>query len=119
PIKYDLLFERFLNPERNSLPDIDTDFSSHRRHEVIEYLMDKYGEDRIASIGTYQTMTAKAILKSVGKVMGVDYKIVNQWTDYIPSHNGKVMPLSQAVEEIPEIGEAAEEHPKLFELAID
>ena len=81
--------------------------------------MDKYGEDRIASIGTYQTMTAKAILKSVGKVMGVDYNIVNQWTNYIPSHNGKVMPLSQAVEEIPEIAEAAEEHPKLFELAID
>lgn len=107
----------FLNPERNSLPDIDSDFSSHRRHEVIEYLQDKYGINHIANIGTYQTMTSKAILKNVSKVMGVDHNIVNEWNKNIPAPNGNVMPIGVAIEEIPVIKEASEEYPELFELA--
>ena len=107
----------FLNPERNSLPDIDSDFSSHRRHEVIEYLQDKYGINHIANIGTYQTMTSKAILKNVSKVMGIDHNIVNEWNKNIPAPNGNVMPIGVAIEEIPVIKEASEEYPELFELA--
>lgn len=119
PIKYGLLFERFLNPERNSLPDIDSDFSSHRRHEVIDYLINKYGQDHVASIGTYQTMTSKAILRDVAKVMGVDHRLVLEWNKNIPAPNGNVMPIGEAIEEIPIISEASEQYPQLFELAND
>lgn len=119
PIKYGLLFERFLNPERNSLPDIDSDFSSHRRHEVIDYLIDKYGQDHVASIGTYQTMTSKAILRDVAKVMGVDHRLALDWNKNIPAPNGNVMPIGQAIEEIPVIAEASKQYPQLFELAND
>lgn len=119
PIQHQLLFERFLNPERNSLPDLDLDFSSHRRHEVVEYLQNKYGKDKVASIGTYQTMTSKAILKNVGKVEGIDHQIINEWNKHIPSHNGKVMSIEEAVVEIPTIKKAAEDNPKVFDLAID
>ena len=119
PIQHQLLFERFLNPERNSLPDLDLDFSSHRRHEVVEYLQNKYGKNKVASIGTYQTMTSKAILKNVGKVEGVDHQIINEWNKHIPSHNGTVMSIEDAVVEIPTIKKAAEDYPRVFNLAID
>lgn len=109
----------FLNPERNSLPDIDSDFSSHRRHEVIDYLINKYGQDHVASIGTYQTMTSKAILRDVAKVMGVDHRQVLNWNKNIPAPNGNVMPINEAIVEIPIISEASKQYPQLFELAND
>ena len=119
PVKYNLLFQRFLNPDRPGNPDIDVDFSSHRRHEVVEYLKEKYGNNYVASIGTYQTMTSKAILKNVGKVMGIDHNIINDWNKNIPAPNGNPMPVKIAVKEIPVIKEAFEKHPELFELAMD
>lgn len=92
PIKYGLLFSRFLTMDRTALPDIDTDFSYLRRHEVIQYLKDKYGEDCVSFIGTYTELGVKNGLKDVGRVLGVDYstmdilsKKVTEWTDDAPS----------------------------------
>lgn len=88
PLKYDLLFERFLNPERVSLPDIDLDFHDERRDEVIQYLRLKYGDDRIAQIVTFGTMAPRAAIREVGRILGVPNKYVNQIAKLIPSQPG-------------------------------
>ena len=108
-----------LNPERPGLPDVDVDFSFYRRHEVIDYLTEKYGKDHVAQIGTYSQMSSKSILKNVGKVMGVDHNLINDWNKEIPSNMGNVMSLGQAVEEVPTIKRAYEQYPQLFDLAMD
>ncbi len=84
PIEYDLLFERFLNPERVSLPDFDIDFCMVRRDEVIEYVADKYGRDHVSQIITYGTMAAKAAVRDVGRVLGFSYGFVDQIAKLIP-----------------------------------
>lgn len=73
PIRYNLLFERFLNPERVSMPDIDVDFCYERRPEVIDYVMRKYGKDRVVQIVTFGTLAAKGVIKDVGRVMDIPY----------------------------------------------
>ena len=73
PLEYDLLFERFLNPERVSMPDFDIDFCMEGRDRVIEYVADKYGRDRVSQIITYGTMAAKAVVRDVGRVLGMSY----------------------------------------------
>ena len=107
----------FLNPDRPGLPDIDTDFSD--KNVVLRYLTNKYGEDHVAKIGTYTTMTSKAVLKDVARVLGIDHNIINDLNKRIPVDNGNVMPLETAVVEIPEIVQANKKYPELFELAID
>lgn len=119
PLKYDLLFERMLNPERDSLPDIDEDFDFLRRSEVIEYITQKYGSDHVAQIGTYTTLSSKIVLKDVGRILGIDHTYINDLNKELPSHNGKVMDLADAVEEIPSFQKASELYPELFELALD
>ena len=119
PLKYDLLFERMLNTERDSLPDIDEDFDFLRRSEVIEYITQKYGSDHVAQIGTYTTLSSKIVLKDVGRILGIDHTYINDLNKELPSHNGKVMDLADAVEEIPSFQKASELHPELFELALD
>jgi DNA polymerase III subunit alpha len=84
PIEYDLLFERFLNPERVSLPDFDIDFCMDRRDEVIEYVAEKYGRDHVSQIITYGTMAAKAVVRDVGRVLGFPYGFVDQIAKLIP-----------------------------------
>ena len=84
PIKYDLLFERFLNPERVSLPDFDVDFCMDRRDEVIEYVSGRYGRDRVSQIITYGSMAAKAVVRDVGRVLGHPYGFVDQIAKLIP-----------------------------------
>lgn len=84
PIGYDLLFERFLNPERVSLPDFDVDFCMDRRDEVIEYVAEKYGRDHVSQIITYGTMAAKAVVRDVGRVLGFPYGFVDQIAKLIP-----------------------------------
>ena len=78
PLKYNLLFERFLNPERVSLPDFDIDFCIEGRDRVIEYVSRLYGQEHVAQIITYGTMTAKAVLRDVGRVLGQSYSMVDQ-----------------------------------------
>ena len=73
PLKYNLLFERFLNPERVTMPDIDVDFCYERRQEVIDYVARKYGEDHVSQIITFGTMAAKGVIRDVGRVLGMSY----------------------------------------------
>ncbi len=83
PIRYDLLFERFLNPERNELPDIDLDFCAERRDEIIEYVKKKYGEDRVSQIITFGRLMAKMVLKDVGRVLDIPFDQVNRISKHI------------------------------------
>ena len=85
PLKYQLLFERFLNPERVSPPDFDIDFCERRRSEVIEYVRNKYGSDSVAQIGTYGTLKAKAVIKDVGRVLGYSFDQRNKITKLMPN----------------------------------
>ena len=88
PIKYGLLFERFLNPERVSMPDIDIDFCYERRQEVINYVVEKYGKDKVAQIITFGTMAAKSAIKDVGRVLDVPYTTVDELSKLIPTKLG-------------------------------
>ena len=88
PMRYDLLFERFLNPERVSMPDFDIDFCMDRRDEVIDYVADKYGRDRVSQIITYGTMAAKAVVRDCGRVLGLPYGFVDSIAKLIPTTLG-------------------------------
>ncbi|MCQ4987261.1 histidinol phosphatase, partial [Anaerostipes caccae] len=77
PIKYQLLFERFLNPERVSMPDIDIDFCYERRQEVIDYVVEKYGKHKVVQIITFGTMAARAVIRDVGRVLDIPYAKVD------------------------------------------
>ncbi len=90
PIKYDLLFERFLNPDRISLPDIDVDFDDDGRYEVLKYVTDKYGAEKVAHIITYQTMATKMAIKDVGKVMGLSVAETNRLAKLVPDRMPEV-----------------------------
>ena len=94
-IKYDLLFERFLNPERVSMPDIDIDFADNRRDEVIQYMIDTYGDDRVSQIIAYGTLAARAAIKDVGRALGMSYSDVDTVAKLVPHEKG--MNLSEAL----------------------
>ena len=116
PLKYDLLFERFLNPDRVSMPDIDTDFADDKRDVVIEYVREKYGNDSVAQIITFGTLSSRAVLTDVGRVLGIPLATVRSITEKIPSVMGKVTPLTEAME-LPELRWVKESNdPKLKEL---
>ncbi len=103
PIKHKLIFERFLNPERISMPDIDVDFCAEHRDEIIKYVTNKYGADKVAQIGTFGTMSSKAVIKDVGRVLGLAYSEVDQLSKLVPSFRGKVFSIEKALREVPEI----------------
>ncbi|HAA26967.1 MAG TPA: trans-splicing intein-formed DNA polymerase III subunit alpha N-terminal partner DnaE-N [Cyanobacteria bacterium UBA8553] len=109
PVHHGLLFERFLNPERKSMPDIDTDFCIERRDEVIDYGTRKYGKDRVAQIITFNRLTSKAVLKDVARVLNIPYKQSDQMAKLIPVVRGKPTKLSVMISEktpAPEFREA-------------
>src|SRR3989454_2295211 len=85
PMRYGLLFERFLNPERISMPDMDIDFADDRRDEVIRYVADRYGRDRVAHIITFGTLGAKAAIRDVGRVLGMTYADVDRIAKLVPA----------------------------------
>src|SRR5690554_625490 len=97
PLPYDLLFERFLNPERVSMPDFDIDFCMDRRDEVIEYVARKYGRDRVSQIITYGTMAAKAVLRDAGRVLGHPYGFVDGLSKLIPLQPADLLSLEDAI----------------------
>ncbi|MGC1728312.1 MAG: DNA polymerase III subunit alpha, partial [Steroidobacteraceae bacterium] len=101
PLKHDLLFERFLNPERVSLPDFDIDFCMEGRDRVIDYVAGKYGRDRVSQIITYGTMAAKAVVRDVGRVLGMTYGYVDRIAKLIPFELG--ITLEGALEKEPEL----------------
>lgn len=102
PLKYDLLFERFLNPERVSMPDIDIDFADDKRESVIAYVREKYGSDAVAQIITFGTLSSRAVIKDVGRVLGIELSLINSITEKIPLIRGKITPLKKALE-LPEL----------------
>jgi len=97
PLPYDLLFERFLNPDRVSMPDIDIDFADDKREKVIDYVKKKYGENSVAQIITFGTLSSRAVLKDVGRVLGIHHTDINKITAKIPVVLGKVTPLADAL----------------------
>ena len=106
PLEYDLLFERFLDPNRSEAPDIDIDFCQERREEVIAYVRKKYGEGSVAQIGTFGTLAARAAVKDVGRVLDVPLERVTQLTDMIPKTLG--ITLDEALKESSELRQAYE-----------
>ncbi len=114
PLQYDLLFERFLNPERISPPDIDIDFCNRRREEVIRYVTEKYGKDCVSQIITFGTMKAKAVVKDVGRVMGLPYAEVEKITKLIPPALDTT--LEKALAEEPKLAESVKEDPQVKQL---
>lgn len=104
PIKYGLIFERFLNPERVSMPDVDMDFEKEKRDQVIQYVMDKYGHDKVAHIGTFGVLRAKNAVRSVARVLGADYQTGDALSKLLlnPVH-GKPQPLATSFEKIEEL----------------
>ena len=111
PIKYGLIFERFLNPERVSMPDIDIDFCFERRNEVIEYVIEKYTKGNVAQIITFGSMMAKGVLRDVGRVMGVPYVEVDRIAKLVPNDQG--ITLEKAMEIEPELRMKYEDDPVL------
>jgi DNA polymerase III subunit alpha len=103
PLKYDLLFERFLNPSRKSMPDIDIDFADDQRGEVIDYVKEKYGEKSVCQIVTFNRLSSKAVLRDVGRVLNIPIPVVNSITKWIPSKFGRVFTIEQALKEVPEL----------------
>jgi len=105
PIKYDLVFERFLNPERISMPDIDTDFADQRRDDVLRYVSERYGKDHVAQIITFGTMAARNAIRDVGRVMSLPYNYCDRVAKLIPMFTK----LGKAVETVPELKELLSE----------
>ncbi len=117
PLAHGLLFERFINPDRPSMPDIDVDIMDERREEIIQYLSDKYGTNNVCQIITFGSMLSRMVLKDAGRILDIDFDIINALTKSIPVIEGKPYTIDQAVHEIHEIAEAEIAYPELFELA--
>jgi len=103
PLLYGLLFERFLNPDRVSMPDIDVDFSDRKREKVIQYVRDKYGEESVSQIITFGTLSSRAVMKDVGRVLGIPLSTVESITKQIPVTQGRVTPIQEAIKTVPEL----------------
>jgi DNA polymerase-3 subunit alpha len=118
PLKYNLLFERFLNPDRVTMPDIDIDFCYNRREEVIQYVTAKYSKDNVSQIITFGTMLAKGVLRDVGRVLGIAYADVDKIAKLVPQELG--ITLADALEKEPELkalASSSSQYKQLFELA--
>ncbi len=116
PIKYNLIFERFLNPERISMPDIDIDFCYERRQEVIDYVVRKYGEDHVAQIITFGTMAARGAIRDVGRALAVPYNEVDKVAKLIPMMPAKHITIEDAIDMIPELKNLYNSEPGMREL---
>ncbi|MEG1932702.1 MAG: DNA polymerase III subunit alpha, partial [Pygmaiobacter sp.] len=114
PIRYNLLFERFLNPERVSMPDFDIDFCYERRQEVIDYVVDKYGADHVAQIITFGTMAARAAIRDVGRVMAIPYQTVDTVAKLVPTE--LKMTLTKALKVSPDFKKQYDENPTIRDL---
>ena len=114
PLKYNLLFERFLNPERVSMPDIDVDFCFERRQEVIDYVVEKYGKDRVAQIVTFGTMAARGVIRDVGRVMDLPYAMVDSIAKMVPTELN--ITIDKALERNPEFKKLYEDDAQVHHL---
>ena len=120
PIQFGLLFERFLNPERVSMPDFDIDFCQDRRGEVIEYVQQRYGRDQVAQIITFGTLQARGVLRDVGRVLQMPYGQVDKLTKLVPQNPAAPVTLAQAIESEPKLQAFRDEDPvvaRAFDIA--
>lgn len=120
PLRFGLLFERFLNPDRVSMPDFDIDFCQNRREEVIDYVQQHYGKERVAQIITFGTLQARGVLRDVGRVLEMPYGQVDKLTKLVPQNPAKPISLAEAIKGEPKLQQAAEEEPvvaRLLEIA--
>jgi DNA polymerase III subunit alpha len=115
PIRYGLIFERFLNPERISMPDMDIDFADDRRDEVIRYVVERYGSDRVAHIITFGTMGAKAVIRDVARVLGFSYGEADRIAKLVPGFPLNIT-LDESLEKSPPLAEQVKRDPKVTEL---
>jgi DNA polymerase-3 subunit alpha len=111
PLRFGLLFERFLNPERISMPDFDVDFCQDRRDEVIRYVQEKYGEDRVAQIITFGSLQARGVMRDVGRVLEMSYGQVDKLCKLVPQNPTNPVTLAKAIEDEPRLREAAKADP--------
>ncbi len=121
PLKFGLLFERFLNPERVSMPDFDIDFCQDKRGEVIDYVQEKYGEDQVAQIITFGKLQARAVVRDVGRVLQMPYMQVDRLSKLIPSNPANPMSLAEAIESEKKLREEISSDPnteRLIEIAL-
>ncbi|MBA4750202.1 MAG: DNA polymerase III subunit alpha [Alphaproteobacteria bacterium] len=116
PIRFALIFERFLNPERISMPDFDVDFCQERRDEVIAYVRRRYGEDHVAHIITFGKLQARAVVRDVGRVLGMPYGQVDRLSKMIPSNPANPVTLEEALLQEPDLARAAKEDPAVERL---
>jgi DNA polymerase-3 subunit alpha len=116
PLRYGLIFERFLNPERVSMPDFDIDFCQERREEVIAYVQDKYGKDRVAQIITFGTLQARAVLRDVGRVLQLPLGMVDRLAKMVPNNPAAPVTLAQAINIEPRLKAARDDDPAVAQL---
>jgi len=116
PVSNDLLFERFLNPGRVSMPDIDMDFPDDQRHMLVDYTIEKYGKDQVAQIITFGTMQARAAIKDVARVLDLPPSEATRLTSLVPAIPGKPVSLTEALEQVPELKALYDSEPHLKEL---
>jgi DNA polymerase-3 subunit alpha len=116
PIRFNLLFERFINPERLDLPDADLDFQSSRREEVISYLVSTYGREKVAGISNFSTMASASALRDVGRVYEVEPRYL-EVTKLVPKEHGKPYELNRAADEVPQIDGFRTSHPMVWDIA--
>jgi DNA polymerase-3 subunit alpha len=117
PIRYNLLFERFLNPERVSMPDIDIDFCFERRQEVIDYVVEKYGKEKVVQIITFGTMAAKAVIRDVGRVMDIPYAQVDAVAKMVPNELNMTLEKAMANPELKKVYETDEQIHHMLDMA--
>jgi len=117
PLEYDLLFERFLNPERISMPDIDIDFCVHGREDLINYVAEKYGKDHVCQIITFGTMASRAVIRDVGRALNMPLSKVEKISKLIPPpFRGRNIKIEEALQKVPELKQAIETDPEVKEL---
>src|SRR5712675_555681 len=120
PIRFDLIFERFLNPDRVSMPDFDIDFCQDRRDEVIRYVQGRYGQDQVAQIITFGTLQARGVVRDVGRVLQMPYGQVDKLCKLVPQNPAKPISLKQAIEDEPRLKAAQDDEPvvkRAFDIA--
>ncbi len=121
PMRFGLLFERFLNPERVSMPDFDIDFCQDRRDEVIRYVQERYGRDQVAQIITFGTLQARGVLRDVGRVLQMPYGQVDKLCKFVPQNPAHPVTLSRAIEDEPQLQAARDSEPivrRAFDIAV-
>jgi DNA polymerase III subunit alpha len=118
PLRFNLLFERFINPDRIDLPDADLDFMSNRRQEVVKFLIDKYGQEHVAGVANFMALGTASSIRDVSRVCGLE-ESAYRCSKFAPKAHGAIIKLEPSAEKVPEIGEFRDKNPEIWELCLD